>query len=201
MPSLLPSHPCGSDWSTGYPSVGATTVKAAEAVLSSGAYSQPETRGFTLVIANVTDAPLNDPTVNCAVPLPPVVTTLCPTVLPLHVTTTEARSEPSTVAPSEITNSTSQPSSPLDAFPEKPSMKSAVTLAMVVVVVVVDGGGVDVVVVVGGGEMVVVDGGGIDVVVVVVVGGGEMVVVVEAVVTEVVDDGSGIEVEVEFVSI
>jgi hypothetical protein len=174
--------------------------------LSSGAYSQPETRGFTLVIANVTDAPLNDPTVNCAVPLPPVVTTLCPTVLPLHVTTTEARSEPATVAPSEITNSTSQPSSPLDAFPEKPSMKSAVTLAMVVVVVVVDGGGVDVVVVVvvGGGEMVmvvVVDGGGVDVVVVVVVGGGEMVVVVEAVVTEVVDDGSGIEVEVEFVSI
>ena len=59
-----------------YPLVGARTVSVVETVLSSGSYSHPEVRGVTPVITNMTDAPLSDSTVNCAVPLPPAVTTL-----------------------------------------------------------------------------------------------------------------------------
>ena len=60
--------------------------------MSSGVYSHPRLRGVTLVIMNVTDAPLNDPTLNRAVPLPPVVTTRCPIVLPLQERRQDSRS-------------------------------------------------------------------------------------------------------------
>jgi hypothetical protein len=178
-------------------------VTMVEAVLSSGVYSHPRLRGVTLMIISVTDAPLNDPTVNCAVPLPPVVTTRCPIVLPLHVTATEARSDPSTVAPSEIVTSTSHPPPPPDAFPENPSTNRAGTTATVVVVV--DAGGIDVVVVVDGTDDVVVveDGGGMVVVVDVVDVVDAMIatVVVDVVATDVVDDASGAEVDVDVVPI
>jgi hypothetical protein len=187
----------------GYPSVGAMTVTMVEAVLSSGVYSHPRLRGVTLAITNVTDVPLNDPTVNCAVPLPPVVTTRRPIVLPLHVTATEARSDPSTVAPSEIDTSTSHPPPLPDAFPENPSTNRAGSVATGVVV---DDGGIDVVVVVVDGTddvVVVVDGGGVVVVadVVDVVDAMIATVVVDVVFTDVVDDASGVEVEVEVVPI
>jgi hypothetical protein len=177
-------------------------VTMVEAVLSSGVYSHPRLRGVTLVITNVIDVPLNDPTINCAVPLPPVVTTRCPIVLPLHVTATEARSDPSTVAPSEIVTSTSHPPLPPDAFPENPSTNRAGSVARVVVV---DAGGVDVVVVVDGTDDVVgvVDGGGMGVVVDVVDVVDAMIatVVVDVVATDVVDDASGAEVDVDVVPI
>jgi Na+(H+)/acetate symporter ActP len=60
----------------GYSSEGARTVSVVEAVLSSGKYCHVELSGFTVVIEKVTDAPLKDPTLSVAVPLPPVVTTL-----------------------------------------------------------------------------------------------------------------------------
>jgi hypothetical protein len=180
--------------------VGARTVTRVTAVLNSGVYSHPRLRGVTLVIMNVTVAPLNDPTLNRAVPLPPVVTTRCPIVLPLHVTATEARSDPSTVAPSEIVTSASHPPPPPDAFPENLSTNRAGSTATGVVVV--DAGGSDVVVMVDGTDDVVEVGGGIVVVDVVdVVDAMIATGVVGVVATDVVDDASGAEVEVEVVPI